>query len=85
MELPKLQMLAEGGADKAAAKLGKSTGASGKPAMSKASVEKSFGSGSYDAYMNAYKEAKAEYDRKEEGDAWREKDGARRQGRNYHE
>jgi hypothetical protein len=35
--------------------------------------------------MDAYNEAKKEYDRKEEGDAWREKDSARRQGRNYHE
>jgi len=74
------------GAEKAAAKLGKSTGAKGHAPLSKAALMKSYGSeDAVKAYMDAYKEAKVEYDRKEEGDAWREKDAARRQGRNYHE
>lgn len=73
------------GADKAAIKLAKIAGKQGKPALSKAAITKSFGDGVYDAYMKAYKEAKAEYDRGEEGDAWREKTAAKRQGRHYHE
>lgn len=73
------------GADRAAIKLAKVAGKDGKPALSKATVEKSFGPGVYDAYMSAYKEAKADHDSKDDGDAWREKTSAKRQGRHYHE
>jgi hypothetical protein len=82
----KVQELFEAsGREKAAVKMGKSQGDSGKPAFSKAQVEKSFGSDVWDAYIVAYNDAKKAYQAKDDHDAWKEKIAAKRQGRNYHE
>jgi len=74
-----------GGADRAAIKLAKSAGSKGHPALSKAQIEKSFGKDSVKPYMDAYKEARDIFDNKDAGEAWREKNAARREGRKYHE
>lgn len=74
-----------GGREKAAFKLGKTAGDAGKPSLTKAAVNKSFGDGAWEAYNDGYLEGKNRYQSKEDHDAWKEKDAARRQGRNYHE
>lgn len=73
------------GAERAAFKLGKLAGDAGKPSMTKATVEKSHGAGTWEAYQAGYKEGKDRYKAKDDHEAWQEKNAARRQGRNYHE
>lgn len=83
----KIQELLEGlsGQQKAAEKMGKSQGDAGKPMMTKVQVEKSFGTGMWQIYSDAYEEGKNRYKSKDDHDAWKEKTAAKRQGRNFHE
>jgi hypothetical protein len=71
-------------AAKAAAKLGLATGKEGKPPLSRAQCERSFG-GNYEEYIAAYKDGKRQFDAKDDHEAWQEKRAAALQGRHYHE
>jgi hypothetical protein len=75
------------GQAKAAYKLGKVGGTSGKPALSKSAFSKSFGDGEeiWGIYSKGYVEGKSIWQAKDDHEAWQEKRAASLSGRKYHE